>query len=208
MPAKTLSDPQRPTLDQVYDTIGRGLDLAHGRMVIDAIQRKSPQDIADTQQFNADAGALAAAAGQMGGNMAANAYAAVEARRLFTDGFAKARAGGYTSEYLSPDGQRSYTKTIDLNKIAQAATNSSVHPVAVPTAPVQVQPNDTGSGVVPIPPVPSFFGSPSSTVTPERLQNTQKNIQRGEGGEPPPKLPGVTFKAGDTAKEYMDREAQ
>ena len=67
----------------------------------------------------------AAAAGQMGGNMAANAYAAVEARRLFTHGFAKARAGGYTSEYLSPDGQRSYTKTIDLNKIAQAATNSS-----------------------------------------------------------------------------------
>jgi hypothetical protein len=145
-------DPQRPTLDQVYDTIGRGLDLAHGRMVIDAIQRKSPQDIADTQQFNADAGALAAAAGQMGGNMAANAYAAVEARRLFTDGFAKARAGGYTSEYLSPDGPRSYTKTIDLNKIAQAATNSSVHPVAVPTAPVQVKPSDTGSGVVPMPP--------------------------------------------------------
>ena len=204
-------DPQRPTLDQVYDTIGRGLDLAHGRMVIDAIQRKSPQDIADTQQFNADAGALAAAAGQLSTNMAANAYAAVEARRLFTDGFSKARAGGYTSEYLSPDGQRSYTKTVDLAKIAKAAADSSVHPVAVPTAPVRVQPNDTGSGVVPIPPavappVSSFFGSPSSTATPERLQNTQKNIQRGEGGEPPPNLPGVTFKAGETAKQYMDRE--
>jgi hypothetical protein len=170
-------DPQRPTLDQVYDTIGRGLDLAHGRMVIDAIQRKSPQDIADTQQFNADAGALAAAAGQMGGNMAANAYAAVEARRLFTDGFAKARAGGYTSEYLSPDGPRSYTKTIDLNKIAQAATNSSVHPVAVPTTPVRTQPSNTGSGVVPIPP------------------------------PTPPKL-GHFFQPGESADQYLRREAQ
>ena len=155
-------DPTRPTADQIYDTMGRGLDMEHGRFLLSILDKKSPQDIIYNQQFSASVSNLASQVGGSPGSSAVQAAAANEVRNQFTQGWMKAVNGGYQEEYLGLTGNRSYTKTLDIDAITKAARTSAVHPVAVPpTTSATGYKNEAGETVrIPakgIPPAGDFF---------------------------------------------------